>query len=424
MKLRRNSFVYEPQTPVALPGHFPTRFVGLFVATIIITSSPTMPPKRAASPAKKTTKQPTPPAQARASKRQATPSTKSVEAAAAVGSTARAKSPSKKTATNQAMPTTRAKSPAKGKKSPKKATSPEAGTSSKRGRGRPPKTQPEDEIESDLDGEDEGDVVQTIERSPSRGKSPGKGNARGKSRSPARSTIPLRSPSQSPKKLGKTPALSPKRMSSAIYPPTSPKAPQRGRVQLHDEDELMEGDLHTYGNSEIEEEVLRVNNRNIVEPLGHDFPSHPSKVTPRSGTAAAASTRASPTPKRPARPNKQAKSAYGADSEDLAGPSQRKPQQIVPDKPLEPGMPSAPGRGPVRSVTNPEYIPDANGKPTDRKNPFFETMPAPEIWHRRMPPIFPFGETKRMEEIYSDQINEDLNRSKYIGLNFQLNNCS
>lgn len=366
-----------------------------------------MPPKRAASPAKKTSKQPTPPAQARASKRQPTPSTKSLEAAAAAtGSTARAKTPSKRTATSPAMPTTRGKSPAKGAKSPKKTTSPVAETSPKRGRGRPRKAQPEHQ----MDDEDLGDVIQTTEKSPSRNKSPGKRTARGKSQSPARSVLPPRSPSQSSKKLSKTPVLSPKRKSSAV--PTSPKAPASRKVQLHDEDGVMEYELHTYGNSGLEEEIPCTNNRNIVEPLGHDFPSHPSQVTPRSGTAAAASMRASPTAKRHARPPKQTQPAYDAEAEALAGPSARKPQQTAADKPLEPGQPSAPGRGPIRPVTNPEYIPDANGNPTDRKNPFFETMPAPEIWHRRMPPIFPFGETKRMEEIYSDQINEDLKRSK------------
>ncbi|KXS99245.1 hypothetical protein AC579_3920 [Pseudocercospora musae] len=49
-------------------------------------------------------------------------------------------------------------------------------------------------------------------------------------------------------------------------------------------------------------------------------------------------------------------------------------------------------------------------EPQDRENPFFQTMPAEEIWHRRMPPYFPFGETPYMEKVMSDQINEDLAR--------------
>lgn len=55
--------------------------------------------------------------------------------------------------------------------------------------------------------------------------------------------------------------------------------------------------------------------------------------------------------------------------------------------PLAPGKPSAPDRGTVHSVTNPQLL---DG--TDKKNPFFETMPGPEYWHRNQPPYFMFGE--------------------------------
>jgi hypothetical protein len=48
------------------------------------------------------------------------------------------------------------------------------------------------------------------------------------------------------------------------------------------------------------------------------------------------------------------------------------------------------------------------GKP----NPFHETLPAPEVWHMRMPPYFPFGETPYMEREISRQIDEDLNRGE------------
>ena len=75
--------------------------------------------------------------------------------------------------------------------------------------------------------------------------------------------------------------------------------------------------------------------------------------------------------------------------------------------PLPLGQPSAPNRGIIRSVTNPEFIPG-----TSKKNPFFETMPSPEIWHRRMPSILPFGETTFMERKMSRQISEDLARGK------------
>ena len=77
--------------------------------------------------------------------------------------------------------------------------------------------------------------------------------------------------------------------------------------------------------------------------------------------------------------------------------------------PLPTGQPSAPKRGAIHSVTNPEFIPDTS---TVKRNPFFETMPGPEIWHRCMPPYLPFGETPFMEREMSRQINEDLARGK------------
>ncbi|OTA31727.1 hypothetical protein BTJ68_08668 [Hortaea werneckii EXF-2000] len=75
--------------------------------------------------------------------------------------------------------------------------------------------------------------------------------------------------------------------------------------------------------------------------------------------------------------------------------------QIIPKD-----QPSAQDRGPVHSSTNPQFIP--NDDPQQRPNPFFETMPAPEIWHQRMPPFFPFGETPYLERVKSRQIEEDL----------------
>jgi hypothetical protein len=64
-------------------------------------------------------------------------------------------------------------------------------------------------------------------------------------------------------------------------------------------------------------------------------------------------------------------------------------------------------RGIVISPTNPQMI-ETLGKP----NPFHETLPAPEVWHMRMPPYFPFGETPYMEREISRQIDEDLNRGE------------
>lgn len=76
--------------------------------------------------------------------------------------------------------------------------------------------------------------------------------------------------------------------------------------------------------------------------------------------------------------------------------------------------PNEPGRGVFVSNQNPKMIEVTadNGKKAEQENSFHETMPAPEVWHRRMPPVFPFGETPYMARIVSDQINADLSRSE------------
>lgn len=68
--------------------------------------------------------------------------------------------------------------------------------------------------------------------------------------------------------------------------------------------------------------------------------------------------------------------------------------------------PSHPGgRGKIISPTNPPMVEELN-----KRNTFHETLPAPELWHRNMPPYFPFGETPFMEQEISRQIDEDLRR--------------
>lgn len=62
----------------------------------------------------------------------------------------------------------------------------------------------------------------------------------------------------------------------------------------------------------------------------------------------------------------------------------------------------------MHSVTNPETIAG-----TAKKNPFFETMPGPEAWHREQPPYFMFGETPFMQREISRQINEDLRKGMF-----------
>lgn len=104
----------------------------------------------------------------------------------------------------------------------------------------------------------------------------------------------------------------------------------------------------------------------------------------------------------PASPNRKTSTTQSSGS--------RQPSRTTEDvTPLAAGQPSAPNRGPIHSVTNPEFIPDSKAV---KKNPFFETMPGPEVWHRRMHRFFPFGETPYMEREMSRQINEDLARGE------------
>jgi hypothetical protein len=77
-------------------------------------------------------------------------------------------------------------------------------------------------------------------------------------------------------------------------------------------------------------------------------------------------------------------------------------------QPYKQPHPKQHGRGKIISPTNPQMIESLN-----KPNPFHETLPAPEIWHRRMPPYFPFGETPFMEREISRQIEEDLARGRY-----------
>jgi len=66
-------------------------------------------------------------------------------------------------------------------------------------------------------------------------------------------------------------------------------------------------------------------------------------------------------------------------------------------------------RGNIISPTNLPTVAELN-----QTNRFHETLPAPEVWHRRMPPYFTFGETPYMQKLASDQIQHDLNRSELL----------
>ncbi|KAF2212261.1 hypothetical protein CERZMDRAFT_84637 [Cercospora zeae-maydis SCOH1-5] len=91
-------------------------------------------------------------------------------------------------------------------------------------------------------------------------------------------------------------------------------------------------------------------------------------------------------------------------------------QEVFPSNQVS-WIPYCSERGNIISSTNPPLMDivvgqDGNGNDIvqQRVNPFFETLPGPEVWHRKMPPYFSFGETKYMQQVISDQINRDLNR--------------
>ncbi|KAJ9626895.1 hypothetical protein H2203_003351 [Taxawa tesnikishii (nom. ined.)] len=75
------------------------------------------------------------------------------------------------------------------------------------------------------------------------------------------------------------------------------------------------------------------------------------------------------------------------------------------------------GRPSKKSKPHPDFaLPTTDGESaTDNsllKDSFWEPMPRPEIWWRRMPKAFPFGETPFMERYLSAQIDEDLKRGQ------------
>lgn len=94
-----------------------------------------------------------------------------------------------------------------------------------------------------------------------------------------------------------------------------------------------------------------------------------------------------------------------------------KPYSTTIDTEIVEGAPMSSKRGNYESSTNPGIIKILvdKSKPDEwqeRVNPFYETLPGPEVWHRNMPPFFSFGETKFMQQYISDEINRDLARRK------------
>ncbi|KAI5370978.1 hypothetical protein Slin14017_G018570 [Septoria linicola] len=131
-----------------------------------------------------------------------------------------------------------------------------------------------------------------------------------------------------------------------------------------------------------------------------------------------------PSPSKPADPRQAEKERKQREAKRIADVRARKAiveaKQAYPPTEENTLLPYASRRGNILSSTNPPTISiaikkaDGTEEIQERVNPFFETLPGPEVWHRNMPPFFSFGDTKLMEQIISDQINADLARTHDI----------
>lgn len=108
------------------------------------------------------------------------------------------------------------------------------------------------------------------------------------------------------------------------------------------------------------------------------------------------------------RPSSATRGKSSAASQPPAPPSSRRTSAASPTGTRPPHRNlSDPSRGPVHSITNP-----ANIHGTDKPNPFFESMPGPEVWHRNLPAYFMGGETPFMAAEVSREISADLARGE------------
>ncbi|KAI7598632.1 hypothetical protein KC319_g2947 [Hortaea werneckii] len=136
-------------------------------------------------------------------------------------------------------------------------------------------------------------------------------------------------------------------------------------------------------------------------PNAEPAPQSKTRSPPTTATASQSTRKPRRSPsKSPTRKTANPPPAPPPNSRTVSNTTPSEKVQVIPKD-----QPSAQDRGPVHSSTNPQFIPH---DPKQRPNPFFETMPAPEIWHQRMPAFFPFGETPYLERVKSRQIEEDL----------------
>lgn len=82
---------------------------------------------------------------------------------------------------------------------------------------------------------------------------------------------------------------------------------------------------------------------------------------------------------------------------------------FLPKRKRAPPKPSAPIE--VEDEEHPEAGP-AEGLVEYSRSPWAEKLPRSEVWHHNLPPYFPFGDTPYMDEAMSQQIHDDLDKSK------------
>jgi hypothetical protein len=116
-------------------------------------------------------------------------------------------------------------------------------------------------------------------------------------------------------------------------------------------------------------------------------------------------TKSTASPRKPSSASSAIANASTSPTKSTASP--RKPSVVSASAKAKAATSKQNDRGEIISPTNPVTIPVLNAP-----NRFFETLPAPEVWHRRMAPYFTFGETPAMQKLASDQIQDDLQRSE------------
>ncbi|GAB7326116.1 hypothetical protein MBLNU13_g10131t1 [Cladosporium sp. NU13] len=232
----------------------------------------------------------------------------------------------------------------------------------------------------------------------SRSKSPAKAPIRQASKSPAPAEKPntrARSPAKA-KEASPAPLKAAKTRSKSPAKADASQAMSTGRTRGTSKSPARKDSLyHPTGDDDDDEPAPQT--------------KKPAKKLPVKGTASLSSKSPSPF--------KRVRSASPATAKAASAPTASRARSQAPIKessprrrgprsqPPRPPHPNERGRDNIISPTNPPMIESLN-----KPNPFHETLPAPEIWHRRMPPYFPFGETPFMEREISRQIEEDLAR--------------